>query len=97
MIQNFIDSEYDVVVIGAGPAGSSTAKSCSSLGLKTLLIEKRSEIGAPKRCAEGLSTHASEEFNINIPKYCIAQTIDGAIVYAPNGKRFEIKLKGETH
>src|SRR3982751_2835971 len=36
---------YDVVIIGAGPAGLSAALWCEELGLDTLLLEQRSEIG----------------------------------------------------
>ena len=32
--------DYDVVVVGAGPGGSTAAKFCAQAGLKTLLIEK---------------------------------------------------------
>ncbi len=32
---------YDVIVVGAGPAGSTAAKRCAEQGLKTLLLEKR--------------------------------------------------------
>lgn len=32
---------YDVIVVGAGPAGSVAAKACSQQGLRTLLLEKR--------------------------------------------------------
>lgn len=32
---------YDVIVVGAGPAGSATAKKCAEQGLETLLLEKR--------------------------------------------------------
>ncbi len=31
---------WDVIVVGAGPAGSATAKKCAEGGLKTLLLEK---------------------------------------------------------
>ena len=31
---------YDVIVVGAGPAGNTAANSCSKTGLRTLLIEK---------------------------------------------------------
>jgi len=31
---------YDLIVVGAGPAGTSAARSASKSGLKTLLIEK---------------------------------------------------------
>ena len=32
---------YDVVVVGAGPAGSAAAKKCAESGFKTLILEKR--------------------------------------------------------
>jgi thioredoxin reductase (NADPH) len=36
---------HDVLIIGAGPAGMSAALWCDELGLDTLLLEQRSEIG----------------------------------------------------
>ena len=35
------NSKFDVVVVGAGPAGSSAAKRCAENGFKTLLVDKR--------------------------------------------------------
>ena len=37
--------EFDVVIIGAGPAGYVAAIRCAQLGLKTACIEKRMELG----------------------------------------------------
>ena len=31
---------HDVIIVGAGPAGSSAAIHCNKLGLKTLILEK---------------------------------------------------------
>jgi digeranylgeranylglycerophospholipid reductase len=42
-------SEYDVIVVGAGPGGSIAAKVVAEHGLSVLLLEKRQEIGAPVR------------------------------------------------
>ncbi len=81
-----LKSEYDVVVVGGGPAGSSAAKNMALKGLRVAMLEKRQEIGAPKRCGEGLSL-ATMEIIGNIPERCIAQAINGSVVYAPNGKR----------
>ena len=55
-------SEYDVVVIGAGPAGSVAAQTCAQAGLRVLLIEKRQEIGSPVRCAEAVGKDTVAEF-----------------------------------
>lgn len=43
---------YDAIIVGAGPAGASAAVKASELGLETLLIDKRSEIGVPVQCGE---------------------------------------------
>jgi digeranylgeranylglycerophospholipid reductase len=42
-------SEFDVIVVGAGPGGSIAAKVAAETGLNVLLLEKRQEIGAPVR------------------------------------------------
>jgi digeranylgeranylglycerophospholipid reductase len=47
--------KYDLVVVGAGPAGSTAARVAAELGLAVLLVEKRQEIGSPVRCAEGIN------------------------------------------
>jgi len=51
---------YDLVVVGAGPGGSSTAYHSSRAGLKTLLID-RQEFPRDKTCGDGLMPHAACE------------------------------------
>ena len=77
-------TEYDVVVIGAGPGGSMAAKTAAELGLSVLLIEKRQEIGTPVRCAEGISKKSLEEL-VDVNKKWIAAEVIGAKIYAPDG------------
>lgn len=45
---------YNLIVVGAGPAGSVAARTAAEAGLSVLLLEKRQEIGSPVRCAEGV-------------------------------------------
>ncbi|MBI5061356.1 MAG: NAD(P)/FAD-dependent oxidoreductase [Candidatus Aenigmarchaeota archaeon] len=85
---------YDVIVAGCGPAGSSVAKTCADLGLDVVVLDRSNEIGTPKRCGEGLSANSVKRLGFKIPAKCIAQKIHGAFVYAPNGKNIEIKFKG---
>lgn len=44
--------KYDVIVVGAGPAGSTTARFAAREGLSVLLIDGRKEIGWPVQCGE---------------------------------------------
>ena len=56
----------DVLVVGAGPAGSMTAKWAAKGGADVLLIEKRQEIGSPVRCGEGISKAKLPELGIKV-------------------------------
>jgi flavin-dependent dehydrogenase len=47
--------EYDVVVVGSGPAGSVTAWFGAKSGAKVLIVERRAEVGVPVLCGEGVS------------------------------------------
>jgi digeranylgeranylglycerophospholipid reductase len=58
----FFADKYDLIVIGGGPAGSVSAGTAASLGVKTLLLEKDRDIGIPVRCAEGVAA-------VHLPKY----------------------------
>ncbi len=87
--------DYDAIVVGAGPAGSMAAKTMAERGMHVLVLEKDAEIGAPKRCAEGLSMKGFERAGIKYsPKYC-AQEIRGLTLWAPNGKSVSF-AKDET-
>ncbi|RLJ00453.1 MAG: NAD(P)/FAD-dependent oxidoreductase [Candidatus Aenigmatarchaeota archaeon] len=83
----------DVIIVGAGPGGSAAAKYLAEKGYDVALYEKRQEIGAPKRCAEGFSLAGAKEFNLDLPKNCIRQKINSSRVYSPNGNFVEINYE----
>ncbi len=82
--------ECDVVVVGAGPGGSMAARYCAEGGLKTILIEKKAEVGAPLRCAEGVSKKWLEEVGIEPEPMWIRGDMKGAIIKSPQGTTFQL-------
>ncbi len=87
-------SAYDVIVVGAGPGGSTAARYAADLGLDTLLLEKRQEVGAPVRCAEGIGTQTMKRFIEPDPSW-VAMVINRCRLIAPNGTFVEIEAPGE--
>lgn len=84
-----IKNRYDVVVVGAGPAGSSAAKTAAEAGLDVLLIEKRQEIGDPVRCAEGCGKEGIRK-HIKPDSRWIAAEVRGSRIFVPDGTRLEL-------
>lgn len=74
---------YDVVVVGAGPAGCMAAKYAAKAGASTLLLEEHQEIGEPVHCAGLLSKRALEESELRSDGTFIAAEITGAVVRSP--------------
>jgi digeranylgeranylglycerophospholipid reductase len=77
--------ETDVLVIGAGPAGSTAAKHAAMGGAQVVVIDKKSEIGTPKRCAEGVSKDGLKELGIELSPRWIAKEATGVRMVSPNG------------
>jgi digeranylgeranylglycerophospholipid reductase len=80
-----INDRYDIVVIGAGPAGSVAARYAAENGASVLMLERDREPGIPVRCAEGVSHNGIAPF-IDIDKRWIASQIDIAKLTSPNGE-----------
>ncbi len=87
-------TDYDVIVVGAGPAGLCAAIELMKEKTSVLVVDRKQEIGCPKRCAEGLSLRWFKKMNITPKKEWAVQEIKGAELYSPNGK--SIKMKSKT-
>lgn len=75
----------DVLVIGAGPGGSFAAEAAARRGAETLLLEKRSEIGTPVRCGEGVAKGWLEELGLPPSREFVAHELLGSRVISPDG------------
>ena len=87
------EMEYDVLVVGGGPGGSTAARYAAEKGASVLMIEKRQEIGSPVRCGEGISLGWLDDYRIKEDESWLIHRIDGAKVVSPSGFTLEINAK----
>lgn len=85
-----MSARFDIIIIGAGPAGSAAAFTAAQEGVSVLVIEEHSEIGVPLACAEGLSRSTIAGY-IEIQPDWVAQHLAGSIVRSPQGLEFTIE------
>ncbi len=85
--------DYDVVVVGGGPAGCMAASYAAKAGVTTLLLEEHATIGEPVHCAGLLSARTLKESELHYPNRCASREINGAIIYSPS---HELLLKSPT-
>jgi len=83
--------DCDVVVVGAGPAGSMAGKAAAERGAEVVLIEEHPEVGLPVYCAEGLSLNGLRDAGVEPTPGVVSQEITKARVIAPNGSFVELR------
>jgi digeranylgeranylglycerophospholipid reductase len=88
-----LKEKYDVIVVGAGPAGSTAARIIAQGGLSVLLLEKRQEIGSPVRCAEAVSLEGLSRFVKPDPRW-ISAWINGGRIFSPDGTPVVVEQPG---
>lgn len=69
------DDTYDIIVVGAGPAGASAAAEAARRKMRVLMVEKRAVVGIPVQCAEYIPAQLVGE--LNLPKSYIVQSVQG--------------------
>ena len=84
---------YDVIVVGAGPAGSTAARYAAEGGASVMVLEKDRDVGYPVRCAEAVSHDGVVQFIEPDPKW-IAATVSKFRIVVPNGNSIVPRLEG---
>lgn len=82
----------DVLVVGAGLAGSSAARASSINGAKTILIDKKEEVGKPVQCAEGIGEYLINYLPFKIPDEHLIWKMDGMFFWTDD---ISIEHKGD--
>ncbi|NQE04459.1 Digeranylgeranylglycerophospholipid reductase [ANME-1 cluster archaeon GoMg1] len=82
---------YDVIIIGAGPAGAIASKTCTEKGLSTLLLEKE-RIPRFKPCGGAVSTSALSHVDFGIEQDLIERECYGERVHFEN-HQIEVRRK----
>src|SRR2546426_4043520 len=73
----------DVAVVGAGPAGSRTARNLARAGLSVRLLEEHRRIGVPSHCSGLISPRTLKEAEIG--EDAILHRLTGAFVHTQDG------------
>ncbi|MGY5876766.1 MAG: geranylgeranyl reductase family protein, partial [Candidatus Thorarchaeota archaeon] len=95
-------NKYDVVVVGAGPGGSTTARVTADAGLKTLLLERRHTVGVPVQCGEFLPipSEVARMFPncsraphlVDVPKSVIRNRCSQLQLVSPRWREYNFKM-----
>lgn len=96
----------DVIVVGAGLAGSTAARYAASQGLDVLVLERREEIGKPVQCGEFLASreevidifpHARGRDELDsVPSEVVQRHIEVFKIFTPSGKEYRVPFTGFT-
>ncbi len=97
---------YDVVVVGAGPAGAVAARAAAEGGARTLLVDHRPELGHPVQCGEFVPAprELADLFDcpeliaasFDIPPETVLRSTRWMACVGPYGRRYRFPLEGYT-
>ncbi len=87
-----MQKEYDIIVVGAGPAGSMAARFAAEQGVSVLMLEKDRDVGYPVRCGEAVGREGVEEF-IDSDDSWIKARINKLSFIAPDGNEVIVEIK----
>tara|TARA_Y100000287_G_scaffold179023_1_gene172307 strand:- start:21 stop:1235 length:1215 start_codon:yes stop_codon:yes gene_type:complete len=85
-------TDWDVIIVGAGPTGGRTATHLASLGHSVLMLEEHTEIGRPFQCAGLVTPKAMQEVGLFDS---VLEEVDGARIHGPSGTLVPVGTDGK--
>ena len=86
-------TDWDVVIVGAGPVGGHAANLLAQRGQRVLLLEEHSEIGRPFQCAGLVTPNAMKQVGLFDT---ILEEVDGALIHGPSGTLVPVGTSGKV-
>jgi digeranylgeranylglycerophospholipid reductase len=86
----------DVIVVGGGVAGSTTARFLAKEGYKVKILEAKSNVGIPVQCGEAIGKETINDIlKIGVPKHSLRTVVKGFRVFSPSLKKLEYHLDAD--
>lgn len=79
------ETDFDVVVVGSGPGGATSARIAAKRGLRVLLVDKKQELGVPIQCSGAVSARALHDTGVIPSEEFISTSIYGFVIYDAAG------------
>ena len=86
-----MNQDFDVIVVGAGIAGATTAATAASLGSNVLILEEHSRVGIPSHCSGHVGINGMKRLVASLPDTMIKNQIRGAVFHSPSGKLLRVE------
>jgi digeranylgeranylglycerophospholipid reductase len=88
--ETIMKTNWDIIVIGGGPAGIFAAMEAAKAGSSVILFDRKREMGIPVRCGEAVG---KEDFSryVEIDPRWIGSKVNTFVMVLPDGREVELK------
>lgn len=85
---------FDVLIIGAGPAGGCAAVHAAKKGLTVAVLEEHPTVGEPVHCGECLSNLGLTRLPFELPAGPVSEKVEGVRIIFPDGSEKKLVEPG---